>query len=437
MQSLQKQFHDFILTNDLVKKDEKVLLAVSGGLDSMVMANLFLEENIPFAIAHCNFGLRGEESDGDEAFVMDWADKYNISCHVKAFEIGGGSIQLEARNARYQWFGELLSENRYDKVATAHHLNDSLETVLINLARGTGVKGMAGISVKNGDVIRPLLFAEREKIYNYAMQHDLEWREDSSNTKTDYDRNLIRHNVVPELLKLNPSLLKSIELTTERLAFASQIIAQKVDKIKDQYLADEKGGFNLDLNWLKKPSDELVLAEILASFGVNYVTAKEIFEARGKSGKSFPTEDWLITMDRNALFINRDGPVIIKETRIESPGVYDLEVGRVIVEMISKEEVVFGASNVAHFDASRLKFPLLIRSWKKGDKFQPLGMRGEKKVSDYLIDEKVPLAAKKSVMILETDQRIAWLIGLRMSEMFKIQDDSAEIVKVTFIGADA
>ncbi|WP_436517392.1 tRNA lysidine(34) synthetase TilS [Ekhidna sp. To15] len=431
MQSLQKQFHDFILTNDLVKKGEKVLLAVSGGLDSMVMAHLFLKEKIPIAIAHCNYGLRGDESDGDEAFVMDWADKQDISCHAKAIEITG-SVQLEARNARYEWFTELALEHNYDKVATAHHLSDSLETILINLTRGTGIKGMSGISVKNENVIRPLLFADKQRLHDFAMQQDLEWREDSSNSKTDYDRNLIRHDVVPELLKLNPSLFKTFGLTTERLSYASEIVDMRTEEIRKTFLAKRSNGFQLDLSWLSNSSDELVLAELLTPFGVNYTTAKEIYDAFGKSGRSFPVHDWLITMDRSTLFIDKDESKKV-EVWIDSPGEYEIGNEKMLVEQVGKEDVVFGASHIAYFDIRKLKFPLLVRSWHKGDRFQPFGMTGEKKISDYLIDEKVPLAIKKEVLVLECKDHIAWLIDMRVSDAFKVTDDSAQIIKITFL----
>ncbi|MEO9481998.1 MAG: tRNA lysidine(34) synthetase TilS [Ekhidna sp.] len=431
MHSLQKQFHDFIHAKHLVKKGEKVLLAVSGGLDSMVMAHLFLAEKIPFEMAHCNYGLRGDESDGDEAFVMKWADQNGINCFVKAFDLMG-SIQLEARKARYQWFDELVAEHNFDKIATAHHLNDSLETILINLSRGTGIKGVAGISMKKAHIIRPMLFAEKQHLYDYAMEQGLEWREDSSNSKTDYDRNLLRHDVVPELLKLNPSLFKNFGLTIERLTHASAIVNARVDDIRSQFLTQKENGFELDLNWIKNSSDELILAELLAVFDVNYVTSKEIFEARGKSGKSFPTNEWLVTMDRNALFIGAVDVEPAEEILIETSGEYELNGHRIIVELVTNEEVVFGASHVAYFDADILKYPFLIRPWREGDKFQPFGMRGSKKVSDYLIDAKIPLVAKKKVLVLECESRVAWLINRRISEAFKISENTSEIIRISF-----
>lgn len=434
MHSLQKQFHDFIHSNHLIKKEEKILLAVSGGLDSMVMANLFIVEKIPFAIAHCNYGLRGPESDDDEAFVLDWADRNDVNCHVKAFDLSKGSIQIAARNARYQWFSELVSEHDYHKIATAHHLNDSLETLLINLSRGTGIKGVSGISIKNNNIIRPLLFAEKERLYDYAMDHRLVWREDSSNAKNDYDRNLLRHDVIPNFLKLNPSMFKTFGLTLERLTHASEIVNQAVSKIRTQFLTKEADGYRLDLSWIEKPSDELKLAELLEPFRVNYATAKEVFEARGKSGKNFPVnDDWLITMDREVIFINRPLSEDQEEVVIDSPEEYKLNSGRLIVEEVSRDNVEFGQTHIAYFDGTKLDYPFLVRSWRKGDRFQPLGMKGEKKVSDYLIDEKVPVSLKKNVIVIESKGKIAWVVGMRESDLFKISDESSRLIKLTFL----
>lgn len=436
MQSLQKQFHDFIIAHDLVQKGENVLLAVSGGLDSMVMAHLFLTEDISFAVAHCNYGLRGEESDGDEAFVLDWADRNDINCFVKSFDISAGSIQLEARNVRYQWFSELMLEHDFDKVATAHHLNDSLETILMNLTRGTGIKGASGISIRNDAIIRPLLFADRKKLYDFAMDQGLEWREDSSNTKLDYDRNLLRHEVVPELLKLNPSLFKTLAPTIERLQYASSVVDEQVSDIRKKHLAEKASGYELELSWIKGPTDLLILHELLSSFGANYVTSKEVFEALEKSGKSFPVSEWLITMDRNMLYIDRDEARHVS-LEIKWPGEYALNEATLAVELVSKDAVNFDDPYVVYLDADRLAFPFMVRNWQQGDRFQPLGMKGEKKVSDYLIDTKVPLSAKQKVLVIECNDQISWLVGMRISEQFKIREDTTNFIKITFIPANS
>jgi tRNA(Ile)-lysidine synthase len=430
--SLQKRFQDYIHSNHLLEKGEKVLLAVSGGLDSMVMAQLFVEEGIEISLAHCNFGLRGDESDGDEAFVMRWADSHQINCFVKSFDLAGGSTQLEARNVRYQWFDELLKEHKLGKIATAHHLNDSLETVLINLSRGTGIKGLTGISIQNDHIVRPLLFATKEELHTYAMDVGLKWREDSSNQKMDYDRNLIRHEVVPELMKLNPSLLRTFRLTSERIDHASTIVSLKVKEISNQYLIEESGGWRLDLDWVSNGSDELVLAELLSPFGVNYVTAKEIFAVRGKSGKSFPVDNWLITMDRSTIFIDSNKLLEFQELVIDAVGSYELGENCFEISKIEKEDVEFSSNNVAFFDAKTLDFPLKVRPWVEGDKFQPMGMKGNKKVSDFLIDEKIPVSKKKKVLVLESNRNIAWVIGHRIGDPFKITDHSKAVLKITF-----
>ncbi|MEO1254591.1 MAG: tRNA lysidine(34) synthetase TilS, partial [Bacteroidota bacterium] len=296
MHSLQKQFHDFIYTHQLVGKGEKILLAVSGGVDSMVMCSLFRKEQIDFAIAHCNFGLRGLESDGDEALVIEWATQNRVSYFIESFDLTGGSIQLEARNKRYRWFQQLANENGFQKIATAHHLNDSLETILMNLTRGTGYKGIAGIPVATDNIIRPLLFASKKDLIAYAQEDKIAWREDSSNVKDDYGRNRVRHHVIPELEKLNPSLLTSFSLTSERLRYSSSIINERVDKIRDEYFSKEgDSGFKLNLSWLTSGQDLLILSELLSEFDVNYATAKEIYSSIGKSGKTFLTKYWLIT----------------------------------------------------------------------------------------------------------------------------------------------
>lgn len=439
MQSLQKQFHDFILANHLVKNGEKVLLAVSGGLDSMVMANLFLIEGIPFAIAHCNFGLRGDESDGDEAFVLNWADENKVNCYVKAFEISESSIQLEARNVRYTWFKELTLAHGFHKIATAHHLNDSLETMLINLSRGTGIKGISGIPVSNLNVIRPLLFAEKERLYDYAMDEELEWREDSSNEKTDYDRNLLRHDVIPDLLKLNPSFFKTFGLTMERLTHTSDVLNKQVEEVRLKYLSGSNKSFQLDLSWMNEPTDELILAELLVPYGINYVTAKEIFLSKGNSGKQFPANNWIISMDRNVLFVNgnEEGKPTPTLLRVKSVGEHEFDIGRLVVERVLPDDVDFSDPFVQFFDGQILEFPFTIRPWKEGDRFRPLGMNGVKKLSDYLIDEKIPISEKKKVRVLESKDDIAWLLGMRISDLFKISSETTDVIKITFLPSDS
>ena len=431
MHSLQKQFHDFISAHQMIGKNEKVVLAVSGGLDSMVMCHLFQKTDLEFAIAHCNFGLRGEESDGDEAFVMEWAHTNNINCFVKSFDLGENSIQLEARNARYNWFYELLDEYGFNKIATAHQLNDSLETLLFNLSRGTGFKGISGVPTIAGNVIRPLLFASRKSLMAFAMDERIEWREDSSNQKDDYNRNYIRHHIVPEMEKLNASLLKSFLLTNERLRYGADVIEEKVNEIKEEHFRKEgHGGYQLSLEWIKEEKDLVILSEILSSFHVNYSTCKEIYHCLGKPGKSFPTEKWFITMDRDFLFIDEKESQQV-EMRIDKVGSYDLGKDVLRFELIEKKEVTFESESVGYFDADQLGFPVVIRPWRDGDRFQPLGMKSSKKVSDLLVDLKVPVRDKKNVYVIESNERIAWVVNHRISDLFKITDETTRVLKVS------
>ncbi|MEO9871020.1 tRNA lysidine(34) synthetase TilS [Ekhidna sp.] len=431
MHSLQKQFHDFILSRHLIDKGEKVLLAVSGGLDSMVMSHLFFDAEIDFDIAHCNFGLRGEESNADEAFVRKWAEDHKVSCFIESFELEGKSIQIEAREVRYDWFNALTEQYGHHKVAIAHHLNDSLETVLINLTRGTGISGVSGISVLNNKIIRPLLFAERKDLLTYASNQKIQWREDSSNQKINYDRNLIRHEVIPILEKVNPSLHKTFFSTVERLSYTEDLLKRQVENIKKEFLKSSDLSCELNLEWINEPEDVVILSEILNAFGVNYATCREIFEAKGRAGKVFPVNDWIVTMDRSKLFINPNKEQSIQELIIDEFGEYNFYESIFKIGEAAEEEVSFDSAGVVFFDADRFKLPLKIRQWEEGDKFQPMGMKGHKKVSDLLIDEKTPLSRKKNVLVLESGQKIAWVVGYRIDDHFKISEYTKKIIKVS------
>jgi len=433
MHSLQKQFHEFVKAEELLREDDHVLLAVSGGLDSMVMADLFAKSSWSFSIAHCNFNLRGTESDGDEAFVKDWANANEVKIYTERFDLGEGSTQLNARNARYQWFEELVATKGYSKIATAHHLNDSLETLLINLSRGTGIKGIAGIKAKSGNVIRPLLFASKDQLKKYAADHSLKWREDSSNEKTDYDRNLLRHVVIPELEKLNPSMVETFRNTAERLGLANEIVQRNVDEIKKKSLVTRGSMTELKLEWLQAQTDFLLLSEILGEFGFNYVTTKEIFKAIGKSGKQFYAGNVELTMDRKSLFIKEAQDELDAENVIDAVGGFQFGEKKLKLSIVGRAEVELSdaTSNKVYLNADLLSFPLKIRKWRDGDRFTPLGLDGTKKVSDYLIDAKTPLVKKNGVMVLLSEDEIVWLVNHQISELFKITDQTKKILTIS------
>lgn len=429
MHSLQKQFQKFVESHQLIATGDRTLVAVSGGVDSMVLVNLLKSLNYRFAIAHCNFQLRGIESDDDEQFVRDWAKENEIECHVKKVDVEG-SIQLAARELRYNWFDELMKENGYTLLATAHHLDDSLETVLLNLVRGTGIKGLTGIAPRKDHLIRPLQFAAKKDLKEFAKNNGVSWREDRSNTSDDYDRNFIRNQVVPKLEELNPSLNKTFELTRERLQLTEALIEKKVEKVCEEYLVWNQGVGMLRLDWLQDESDLILLNHLLSAYGFNYVTIKEIFEARAQSGKEFSSNNYCVTTDREQLIITETGDLAKLAFELPGPGSYSFsnlhfDVEEVLFEQFSDDPLV------AYFHQDQLKFPLKVRNWNQGDVFKPLGLGGAKKVSDLLIDRKVPVPLKKKVMVLESDETIAWVIGKQQADDFKLAQGDKRAIRIT------
>jgi len=262
------------------------------------------------------------------------------------------------------------------------------------------------------------------------MDQGIEWREDVSNQKTDYDRNLIRHEVIPVLQKLNPSLEQTFFNTSERLSLTAEILKVRVEEIRSELLVKEADGWKLDLGWISKRYDELILSEILSAFDVNYVTCKKIFNARDKSGKSFETESWLITIDRSFIYIDPNQTAEPIFLVIKDFGTYDLGSSQIVVEEVPKDNLDFNSSDIGFMDAERVLFPLEIRTWRDGDRFNPFGMKGEKKVSDFLIDEKVPLSKKREVLVLEADGRITWILGHRLADYCKVTEQTNRVIKV-------
>lgn len=431
MHSLQKRFQNYIHQHQLCSDRDRVLLAVSGGLDSMVMLDLFHRSEFNIAVAHCNFGLRGKESDGDEEFVVAWTQERGIDCHVKKIDLGEGSVQVRAREERYKWFDELSEKEGFTRLATAHHLDDSLETTLLNLVRGTGVEGVKGIALQRDSIIRPLQFATREELRLYAGETGLDWREDSSNQKTEYYRNKIRLDVVPILKTMNPSLMSTYRNTKERLEYTSKLIESRVNEIQERHF--DIGKKELQLTWIQGEEDLLILSELLAPFGFNYVTSKEVFAARGKSGKQFPVGRYTAFMDRDSLLLKEQTDTKDQEIVIGDDGIYQINQTTVRVERVEVTTDLNQGSSVAFFDASKCSFPLKMRRWKDGDEFKPLGMNGTKKVSDLLIDLKVPLASKEEVLVLECQEQIAWVVGMRMAEPFKVAGDTKTLLRLEIL----
>ena len=417
----------------------KLIIAVSGGVDSIVLFHLCLKLKLNFFVAHCNFKLREKESDLDEKFVRDLAIKNNIKFYTKSFNTKklssnyNKSIQMVARELRYSWFEELSKELNVKHVLTAHHLDDSLETFLINLSRGSGIDGLLGIPKINHTVYRPLLIFKKDEILSYAKENKISWREDSSNRKQDYLRNQIRIEVLPKLKEINPNLLDNFSKSIDRLQQSKSIIKDKIDDfIKNvSFTRGEKIYF--EINKIKKVTNiDAYLYELLKRY--NFTQWDDI---RGlldsQSGKQIISKTHKLLKDREHLILVKNSEVENKTALInKSSKEVAVSLGKIklsIAKKISKED-----SDVIYLDSAKLDFPLKVRNLLSGDYFYPFGMNGKKKVSKYLKDKKISIYDKDKVLILETSKnKIIWVVGMRLDDRFSVTDNTKEITKIKLI----
>jgi tRNA(Ile)-lysidine synthase len=415
----------------------RVLLAVSGGIDSMVMAHIFMKLKIPSAIAHCNFCLRGNESDLDEQLVREFAAKHKVKFHTKRFDTTGFardmgiSIQMAARELRYKWFGEICVEYGYESVAIAHNLNDNIETLLLNLTRGTGILGLTGIKASANHVIRPLLFSTREAISEYSVRNRVKFREDSSNPETKYARNKIRHLVIPVLKKINPSVEATLNETSLRMSETNDIVNYFTDSIlKCATSSGKDGSIQFRLDALHPFEDNVTMIyEIFRTFGITGDSAWDLKNIiAGPSGGQVITPAFRLMKNRNVL-------IIIKHDREEfSPITVNSIAGlKKIPWLTSVKKVTIAAGfsiskdpDVATIDFSKLAFPVTIRKWKAGDVFYPFGMNKKKKLSDYFIDRKISIAEKENMLVFESAGEIMWIPGERIDDHFRITENTLE-----------
>lgn len=404
-----------------------VLVAVSGGIDSMVMLHMFRQSNVPFAVAHCNFCLRGDASDEDEQFVESYCEAASIPFYAKRFETlkyareKKISVQMAARELRYGWFFHLLNEHGFSNVATAHQASDVVETVLLNLLRGSGVSGLSGIPLQNGKIIRPILFATRQQVAQFAIEHKVKWREDESNHEDHYQRNFIRHHVLPSLRELNPAVDSNILNTATRLADSQQIILQFVNAFREQAVEDYENRMEIHLPKLKAiKGSPALLWELLKVYGFAFDTCMEILRDH-QPGKKFLSRTHRVTIDRELLIVDRcetsgQEPIFIQESSFEAAGFGRELTGR----LTGHPGVINPDPAVAQLDFDSLIFPLTWRHWREGDQFVPLGMSHHKKVSDFLIDIKTPGPDKEGVTVLLSADEIVWVVGMRIADRAKI-----------------
>ena len=435
-----KSFKRFIEEHDLIPPKSKILLAVSGGVDSMVMLHLFLKCGYSFAVAHCNFQLRGNESDNDEQLVRNTCRQEAIELYVKNFdtkayaEENKVSIQVAARELRYAWFNELIDKHNFSAVAVAHNKNDIAETMLFNLARGTGLKGLSGIKPHTNGVIRPLLFAFRKQLEDFASANSIAFRNDSSNSQTKYARNRIRHNILPELEKVNEGAIDNIYNTSLFVANTWQAIEKMNSTFRNEVWSEVGTEVHLSISRLKTyPFRQIFLVEELTTFGFSPAMVLDIEKSIfSQAGKMFFAKDYQIVRDRDFLIIS---PLQFSSKPVEI--LIDKETTTINNPLPLKFEVVNRkgfhypkTSNVGVFNLDLLTFPLVLRPWRKGDWFVPFGMKGRKKISDFLVDQKVPLHHKANVFVLESDGKIIWVVGHRVDNRFGIDNDCEKVLVV-------
>lgn len=415
---------------------KKILLATSGGIDSMVMIDLFLKLPYEFAIAHCNFQLRGIESFEDQQFVKEFAQQHNIPVFITQFDTKAFaedykiSTQVAARELRYNWFYELLTSEKFDYILTAHHADDNLETFLINLSRGTGLDGLTGIPKHNEKIIRPLLVFGRNEIESYAEVNKIMWREDSSNASDDYLRNKIRHNLIPVLKELNSNFLVSFGKTQNYLQ-ETQAMAEDASIMIYQQVAQEANDeIHFNLKKLKQlPNYRSYLYAWMKEFGFSdWESVYDLVESQ--SGKQIFSPHYRLLKNRGFLILSPlPSEDKITSFRIESE---QQEVNFPIKLSFSDTSSIMHTSNSLIFvDKEKLKFPLILRRWNEGDVFQPGGMKGKsKKVSKFFKDQKLSLIEKENSWLLCSENQIIWIVGIRQDERFKVTDTTREIVQI-------
>ncbi len=431
-----KQFKRYIAAQKLFLRKEKILLTVSGGIDSVAMCELFYQAGLQFGIAHCNFGLRAGESDVDEIFVKTLAEKYDVTFYVNRFDTAqyakdhGISIQMAARELRYKWFDEILTAENYQYIATAHHQNDEIETFFINLMRGTGVAGLHGILPKQNRIIHPLLFANRDKIKEFVSLNNLDYREDSSNSSDKYIRNAIRHQIVPVFKQLAGDFEQTMIENIRKIRDTETVFMEMLELKRAQLLKTEKDRVLINIAELQMLNPlRIYLFHFLSTYNFNGETIESLINALDDiSGKQFFSPTHRLLKDRENLIIigleeeatSCDLISITAETNtIEVPLHIDFR-------QTTESEIIKinPDKNFAYLDFDKLKFPLTLRKWKQGDFFYPYGMNGKKKVSDFFTDQKFSILDKEQTWLLCSAEDIVWIIGWRIDDRYKLSNKS-------------
>jgi len=442
---MKPEIKNLIESEKLFCQKDKILVALSGGADSMVLLDLLVAAKYTCGIAHCNFQLRGDDSDKDEIFVTEIAKKYDLPFFVIRFETdkfakeNGISIEMAARELRYEWFEEIRKQNTYNFIATAHHKNDSVETFLMNIARGTGIRGLTGIPLKNNNIVRPLMFADKTEILKYSQNNNIKYCVDRTNLQSVYSRNKVRNKIIPLFEEINSAFMQNVYQNIDRFKEIQNIYDAEISRKKVICLIETKNGAIINLENLKTITPiRTYLFEFLRPYNFsNQIIDNIISSIDGISGKQFMSSTHRLVKDRNRFIINK----IIEKTESEEYKIenYQTEIfirkGQtdelelsIDKNIITNDFEINKNKNYAYLDLDKMKFPLTLRKWKSGDYFYPFGMKKKKKLSDFFIDQKFSLIEKENTWLLLSDNQIIWVVGHRLDNRFCLNSKTKNVL---------
>jgi tRNA(Ile)-lysidine synthase len=438
---LFQRFKKYIQQQNLFQQKDQLLLAVSGGIDSVVLCELCKQGGLNFIIAHCNFNLRGEESERDERFVKSLGEKYGVEVLVKRFDTNdyadenGLSIQEAARKLRYDWFAQLLKEKGFAYTLLAHHADDNMETLLMNFFRGTGLQGLTAIPEvdKKNHLLRPLLHVRRKEIEAFAKENNLQWVEDSSNSSTKYTRNFFRHEIIPAIKKVYPQVEENLLNNIDRFKKINVLYQSSVEKLKQEVCEQHLNEVRIPIRKLMKYETTSLLYEIIKDYGFGEKQVDEVMKLmEAESGKFIENGQYQIIRHRNWLIVapklyTAETIAIEKDSDTIQFSGGQLQMCIQSIEKFSLDK----SAMVAQLDVKHIEFPLLLRKWEQGDYFYPLGMHKKKKLSRFFIDQKLSKNQKENIWIIESNKKIIWIVGLRIDDRFKITPSTKEVLQLT------
>lgn len=437
--NLIDSFKNFIHSQNLFTSKDKLLVAVSGGIDSVVLCELCKQSGYDFAIAHCNFQLREEDSDRDEKFVSELADKYKVNFHVVKFDTKNIAIekkiatQVVARELRYGWFEEIRKKSGYQYILTAHHAGDNIETVMMNFFRGTGIRGLRGIEAKRDFIIRPLLFAKRNEIQAFLEEFELQFVSDYTNQQDDYTRNYFRNQVIPFIEKTFPEVNDNILANVSRFRDVEILYTQAIEGYKKKLMEFKENEIHIPVLKLMKSSPlNSIVYEIIKDYGFHAAQTGEVIALlESESGKYVQSSTHRIIRNRKWLIIASVNTEESKWVVIDEAGEWPYAGGHIQMETTTAATVKpDNSKSVAMLDAAAIKFPLLLRKWKHGDYFYPLGMKKKKKLSRFFIDLKLSKTDKEKVWVVEMNKKIIWIVNHRIDDRFKITGTTKKVLQI-------